>query len=199
MAGFNLVKTYYKNKDLNKESRRQSIVPLKPIVRYRNSSNIDVFEEGSGFIVGYDECPICGGEIEYVYIFGSGFLFYECADKDCLPYPIGGARKRRLNGEPKIVPEKFLYKKLKPRVLNRYKDNTTNAVYIGRGSKWGNNYIIGKDGNRDEVCDKYEAEKSKDSEFMEMAKRELKGKDVWCYCAPARCHGDFLVRVANKE
>ena len=28
-------------------------------------------------------------------------------------------------------------------------------VYIGRGSKWGNPFIIGRDGNRKEVIDKY--------------------------------------------
>ena len=31
----------------------------------------------------------------------------------------------------------------------------SNDVYIGRGSKWGNPYVIGKDGNRDEVIEKY--------------------------------------------
>jgi len=28
-------------------------------------------------------------------------------------------------------------------------------VRIDRGSKWGNQFNIGKDGNRDQVCDKY--------------------------------------------
>jgi hypothetical protein len=27
---------------------------------------------------------------------------------------------------------------------------------------------------------------------------ELKGKDLVCYCAPKACHGDILLRLANK-
>jgi len=27
----------------------------------------------------------------------------------------------------------------------------------------------------------------------------LKGKDLVCYCAPARCHGDLLLRLANAS
>jgi hypothetical protein len=34
---------------------------------------------------------------------------------------------------------------------------------------------------------------------MEAAKRELKGKDLVCYCAPLACHGDVLSRIANEE
>ena len=28
-------------------------------------------------------------------------------------------------------------------------------IYIGRGSKWGNPFVIGKDGSREEVVEKY--------------------------------------------
>jgi hypothetical protein len=27
---------------------------------------------------------------------------------------------------------------------------------------------------------------------------ELKGRDLMCYCAPKACHGDILLRLANK-
>lgn len=33
--------------------------------------------------------------------------------------------------------------------------NPPRSVYIGRGSKWGNPFIIGKDGNREDVIRKY--------------------------------------------
>ena len=67
-------------------------------------------------------------------------------------------------------------------------------VYIGRGSVWGNPFVIGKHGDRDEVCDKYV------SWFMaqpDLIKRggELRGKRLGCYCKPKRCHGDFLVNL----
>jgi hypothetical protein len=38
-------------------------------------------------------------------------------------------------------------------VANKYYQNYD--VYIGRGSKWGNPFVIGKDGDRDEVIAKY--------------------------------------------
>ncbi len=45
-----------------------------------------------------------------------------------------------------------------PRVLNKHTHGIPEgAVYIGRGSPWGNRFVIGRDGTRDEVCDKYEA------------------------------------------
>jgi len=44
-----------------------------------------------------------------------------------------------------------------PKVYNKHnKEVNLNAVYIGRGSIYGNPFVIGKDGNRYEVCDKYE-------------------------------------------
>ena len=40
------------------------------------------------------------------------------------------------------------------KVVNKYKH--VYDVYIGRGSKWGNPFVIGKDGTREEVINKYE-------------------------------------------
>ena len=45
-----------------------------------------------------------------------------------------------------------------PRVLNKRTDRIPpDAIYCGRPSPLGNPFIIGRDGTRDEVCDKYEA------------------------------------------
>lgn len=89
---------------------------------------------------------------------------------------------------------------MEPRVLNKYKDHIPkDAVYIGRPSKWGNPFTVGKDGNRDEICDKYSAWLDTQPELKEQAKQELKGKSLICYCAPLRCHGDTLLRISNEE
>jgi hypothetical protein len=40
------------------------------------------------------------------------------------------------------------------RVLNKRTDTHDGAVYIGRGSKWGNPFVIGRDGTRAEVIAK---------------------------------------------
>ena len=72
------------------------------------------------------------------------------------------------------------------------------AVYIGRPSKWGNPFVIGKDGTREEVVAKFEEYLLGNSELLAAVKEELKGKDMLCFCAPRACHGDVLVRVANE-
>ena len=85
-----------------------------------------------------------------------------------------------------------------PKVLNKYKDGVpADAVYIGRPSKWGNPFVIGKDGTREEVITKYRAWLLARPAKVETAKRELAGKDLVCFCAPKACHGDVLLEVAN--
>lgn len=86
-----------------------------------------------------------------------------------------------------------------PRVLNKRRDEVgLDAVYIGRPSKWGNPFVIGKDGTRSEVIKKYEAWIRNNPDLVEAAKRELKGKDLVCFCSPKPCHGDVLMRIANE-
>ena len=70
-------------------------------------------------------------------------------------------------------------------------------VYIGRPSKWGNPFVLGKDGNREEVVAKYKAWIEAQPALMEAAKKELKGKTLGCWCSPRLCHGDILVGIAN--
>ena len=72
------------------------------------------------------------------------------------------------------------------------------AVYIGRPSIWGNPFVIGKDGSRDDVIAKYAAYIRARPELMKQL-HKLAGKDLICWCAPARCHGDVLVELANSD
>ena len=71
-------------------------------------------------------------------------------------------------------------------------------VYIGRPSKWGNPFVIGKDGDRKEVLKKYRdwivEQKSLIGDLP-----ELEGKVLGCWCKPKACHGDILAEMANKE
>ena len=86
-----------------------------------------------------------------------------------------------------------------PKVHNKYHQTAgPDAIYIGRGSLYGNPFVIGKDGNRDEVCDKYEQYLLNNPPLLQAVKTNLKGRDVVCFCAPKRCHGDTLVRLANE-
>jgi len=71
-------------------------------------------------------------------------------------------------------------------------------VYIGRPSKWGNPFTIGKDGSRKEVIKKYEIYLLNNEELMNDL-HELEGKVLGCWCKPLACHGDVLVRLANRK
>lgn len=76
-----------------------------------------------------------------------------------------------------------------PRVYNKHKDDVPRqAVYIGRGSPYGNPFVIGTHGTRDDVCDKYEKEV-----LPSLNVEPLRGKDLVCFCAPKRCHGDSIL------
>jgi hypothetical protein len=71
-------------------------------------------------------------------------------------------------------------------------------IYIGRGSKWGNPFIIGCDGDREEVIPKYEAY-IMSSPHLIKALPELRDKILGCWCAPKPCHGDILKIMVEDE
>lgn len=80
-------------------------------------------------------------------------------------------------------------------VLNKHKVGIPpGAVYIGRGSPWGNPFKIGRDGTRDEVCDRYEREILPTLDLT-----PLIGKDLVCFCAPLRCHGNSILRALQRK
>ncbi len=69
------------------------------------------------------------------------------------------------------------------------------AVYIGRPSKWGNPFLIGRDGTREEVIKKYRNWLV--NQHLNLV--ELWEKDLVCWCSPKPCHGDVLLELANKS
>ncbi len=71
-------------------------------------------------------------------------------------------------------------------------------IYIGRPSVWGNPFVIGRDGTREEVVAKYaEWVKTQPQILAELPK--LNGKILGCFCAPLACHGDVLADLAAKS
>lgn len=80
----------------------------------------------------------------------------------------------------------------KTRVVNKKKENYD--VYIGRGSKWGNPFVIGLHGTRDEVIEKYRNWLLHNPVLVSQLK-ELDNKVLGCYCKPLKCHGDVLVEL----
>jgi len=85
-----------------------------------------------------------------------------------------------------------------PEVLNKYKLNGRTGIYVGRGTIYGNPFVIGKDGDRATVIRKFEEYFNERGELRRLALKELRGRNLICYCAPLACHADILLRYANN-
>jgi len=83
-----------------------------------------------------------------------------------------------------------------PRVVHCKKES--HDVYIGRPSKWGNPFAVGKDGTREEVIKRYREYLMNNNHLLDSL-IQLKGKVLGCWCAPKACHGDVLLEMANQE
>lgn len=85
-----------------------------------------------------------------------------------------------------------------------------NTVKIDRTTKWGNPFVIGKDGTREECIEKYQrfvSGKSATAREDVLASRkfvaehvgDLKGKNLACWCPmDGPCHADVLLDLANR-
>ncbi len=72
-----------------------------------------------------------------------------------------------------------------------------NTVYVGRPSKFGNQFRVGRDGDASECVEKYKQLKEVHKHLINLS--ELKGKNLACWC-PLKdkpCHADVLLEVAN--
>lgn len=89
---------------------------------------------------------------------------------------------------------------IEPEVLNKKNirgKGPVDAVYVGRPTKWGNPFVIGVHGNREEVIELYR-EFLYSNYLLMQDLEELKGRDLICWCAPLPCHADVLLEEANK-
>ena len=69
-------------------------------------------------------------------------------------------------------------------------------VRIDRKTKWGNHFVVGKDGPREEVIKQYGEWIAEQPHLLD-ALGEIKGKRLGCWCKPHACHGDILARLAD--
>lgn len=71
------------------------------------------------------------------------------------------------------------------------------AVYVGRGSVWGNPYRIGEHSSREDVIHLYREllwkrlRGSNGSQWF-AALLTLRGAELSCHCAPKPCHADVI-------
>lgn len=67
------------------------------------------------------------------------------------------------------------------------------AVYIGRGTKWGNPFRIGQHGDRAKVIELFET-----LTLPKIDVEPLRGRSLVCNCAPLACHGHSIMRKLNN-
>lgn len=88
-----------------------------------------------------------------------------------------------------------------PKVTNRRFRTTSRppegTVYVGRPSKWGNPYMVGIHGTREQCVAAYKRDLKRNRKLLADL-QELRGKDLECWCAPMPCHADVLLKMANK-
>ena len=70
-------------------------------------------------------------------------------------------------------------------------------TFIGRPSKYGNPFAIGRDGDRAEVIEKYREYIRGRPRLVEDLREEA-GETLGCFCAPLPCHGDVLLEELEK-
>ena len=88
---------------------------------------------------------------------------------------------------------------VEPRVVSRRNGRfNPGAIYVGRPSKWGNPFVIGQHGDREEVLRRYRKYLLSRQDLLD-ALPELRGHDLECWCAPEPCHADILLEMANAE
>lgn len=95
-------------------------------------------------------------------------------------------------------------------IHNLHSEQPTNHdtdFIIDRRSPVGNPFFIGKDGDRDEVCDKYEtyAHATKSPAFNSFIDSLVKVVEIYrelrlfCWCVPRRCHAETVKKLVEEK
>ena len=92
------------------------------------------------------------------------------------------------------------------KVVNLRKEKYT--IYIGRGSKFGNPFVIGKDGDRQDVIRKYEKYLINNKRVLNAIYNLPKEAILGCFCVEIpinfirknkRCHGEIILEQYNNH
>jgi hypothetical protein len=74
------------------------------------------------------------------------------------------------------------------------------AVTVARPSRWGNPFVIGRDGTQARCVSLYRqwVKRPRQKMLRDKARAALKGKNLACWCAPGTpCHADVLLALVN--
>ena len=70
--------------------------------------------------------------------------------------------------------------------------------YCGRPGKFGNPFIIGRDGDRAEVIRKFREWFLAKTDHMEILKELSQYETLACWCSPEPCHCDVYIELIEK-
>ena len=85
-----------------------------------------------------------------------------------------------------------------PRQRTRGWRKPVNAVYVGRPSRWGNPYRLGRDGTAAACGALVRVRYAQNVRYCQEVWVTLAGHAVLCWCAPgAPCYADVLLQWAN--
>lgn len=95
-------------------------------------------------------------------------------------------------------------------VANKKNNPQGNTHYVGRPTALGNPFLLGRDGNREEVIDEYsewlnvmlqdpDSEQSRELGKLMASAREHEELTLVCWCAPAACHADVVREVLTER
>lgn len=79
------------------------------------------------------------------------------------------------------------------KALEGWARETGRFLRIDRQSIWGNPFVMGEDGSRDEVINNYREHYLPFKYGLLARVGDLEGKALACWCAPQPCHGDVLL------
>ena len=71
-------------------------------------------------------------------------------------------------------------------------------IYIGRPSIYGNPYIVGIHGSRQECIHAFKQLILQNRSLLALIP-SLCGKTLGCWCKPNACHGDILAELADEK
>lgn len=69
------------------------------------------------------------------------------------------------------------------------------GTYIGRPSIFGNPFVIGRDGSREQVIAKFEEYARSNKQLLQAIRALDENAVLRCFCKPLACHGDIIIKL----
>jgi hypothetical protein len=72
-------------------------------------------------------------------------------------------------------------------------------VRVDRATPWGNQFVLGRDGDRATVIARYRDDYLPSRPDLLARLGELRGRALGCWCAPEPCHADVLATLLEDD